>query len=203
MKQKKTKKRPENTRIKVIVETAIKDGIIDVIRDYRYKFIKKSQTIAEQCEQKYQDLGFAIGQKNENFDARGFFQDDFKSGFLTSNNEILISQIIDAVSKSKDSKLNELDREIELLIKNQFTSIEEDIKAKAKKVSNMLIETFISTLNAPLKTFEQKLKNDEETLQKQISSFEENDKNKGQISIDIHKNIKKLENISTTIKGLY
>ena len=199
----KTKKRPENTRIRVIVETAIKDGIIDVIRDYRYKFIKKSQTIAEQCEQKYQDLGFTIGQKNENFDARGFFQDDFKSGFLTSNNEILVSQIIDAVSKSKDSKLNELDREIELLIKNQFTSIEEDIKSKAKKVSNMLIETFISTLNSPLKTFEQKLKNDEETLQKQISSFEENDKNKGQISIDIHKNIKKLENISTTIKGLY
>ena len=34
------KKRPENARVKVIVETAIKDGIIDVIRDYRYKFIK-------------------------------------------------------------------------------------------------------------------------------------------------------------------
>ncbi|MFY9094180.1 dynamin family protein, partial [Aliarcobacter butzleri] len=77
----KMKKRPENSRIKVIVETAIKDGIIDVIRDYRYKFIKKSQTIGEQCEQKYHDLGFAIGHKNENFDARGFFQEDFKSGF--------------------------------------------------------------------------------------------------------------------------
>ena len=199
----KTKKRPENTRIRVIVETAIKDGIIDVIRDYRYKFIKKSQTIGEQCEQKYQDLGFAIGHKNENFDARGFFQDDFKSGFLTSNNEVLISLIIDAVSKSKDTKLNELDREIELLIKVQFTSIEEDIKIKAKKVSSLLIESFFTTLNAPLKSFEQKLKNDEELLQNQISSFEENDKNRAQLSIDIHKNIKKLENISTTIKGLY
>ena len=199
----KTKKRPENTRIRVIVETAIKDGIIDVIRDYRYKFIKKSQTIGEQCEQKYQDLGFTIGHKNENFDARGFFQDDFKSGFLTSNNEVLISQIIDAVSKSKDTKLNELDREIELLIKYQFTSIEEDIKVKAKKVSNLLIESFFTTLNAPLKTFEQKLKNDEEVLQNQINSFEENDKNRAQLSIDIHKNIKKLENISTTITGLY
>lgn len=103
----KTKKRPENSRIKVIVETAIKDGIIDVIRDYRYKFIKKSQTIGEQCEQKYHDLGFTIGHKNENFDARGFFQDDFKSGFLTSNNEVLVSLIIDAVSKAKDSKLND------------------------------------------------------------------------------------------------
>ena len=199
----KTKKRPENTRIRVIVETAIKDGIIDVIRDYRYKFIKKSQTIGEQCEQKYHDLGFTIGHKNENFDARGFFQDDFKSGFLTSNNEVLISQIIDAVSKSKDTKLNELDREIELLIKYQFTSIEEDIKVKAKKVSNLLIESFFTTLNAPLKTFEQKLKNDEEILQNQINSFEENDKNRAELSINIHKNIKKLENISTTIKGLY
>ena len=198
----KTKKRPENARIKVIVETAIKDGIIDVIRDYRYKFIKKSQTIGEQCEQKYHDLGFTIGHKNENFDARGFFQDDFKSGFLTSNNEVLISQIIDAVSKAKDSKMNELDREIELLIKNQFASIETDIKTKAKKVSTLLIESFFSTLNAPLKTFEQKLKNDEEMLQNQINSFEENDKNKAQLSIDIHKNIKKLENISKTIKGL-
>jgi predicted GTPase len=199
----KTKKRPENSRIKVIVETAIKDGIIDVIRDYRYKFIKKSQTIGEQCEQKYHDLGFTIGHKNDNFDARGFFQDDFKTGFLTSNNEVLISQVINVVAKAKDSKINELDREIELLIKNQFTSIEEDIKSKAKKVSTLLIESFFTTLNAPLKTFEQKLKNDEEVLQNQINSFEENDKNKAQLSIDIHKNIKKLESISTTIKGLY
>src|SRR5574344_1804919 len=75
----KEKRKPESSRIKVIVETAIKDGIIDVIRDYRYKFIKKSQIIGEQCEQKYHDLGFAIGHKNDNFDARGFFQDDFKS----------------------------------------------------------------------------------------------------------------------------
>lgn len=198
----KIKKRPESSRIKVIIETAIKDGIIDVIRDYRYKFIKKSQTIGEQCEQKYHDLGFSIGHKNENFDARGFFQEDFKSGFLTSNNEILISQIIDAVSKSKDSKINELDRQIETLISTQFASIEDDLKNKAKKVSNMLIESFFTTLNAPLKQFEQKLKNDEETLQNQINSFEENDKNKAQLSIDIHKNIKELENISLTIKGL-
>ena len=198
----KIKKRPENSRIKVIVETAIKDGIIDVIRDYRYKFIKKSQSIGEQCEQKYHDLGFAIGHKNENFDARGFFQEDFKSGFLTSNNEVLISQIIDAVSKSKDSRINELDREIEALISTQFTSIEDDLKVKAKKVSNMLIDSFFTTLNAPLKQFEQKLKNDEETLQNQLNSFEENDKNKDVISINIHKNIKKLENISATIKGL-
>ena len=199
----KTKRKPENTRVKVIVETAIKDGIIDVIRDYRYKFIKKSQTIGEQCEQKYHDLGFAIGHKNDNFDARGFFQDDFKSGFLTSNNEIMVSQIINAVNGAKEVKLNELDRNIEEIVKAQFKGIEEDIKIKAKKVSSLLIENFFDTLNAPLRGFEQRLKNEEESLQNRIATFEENDKNKAELSINLHKNIKKLENIMLNIKGLH
>ena len=198
----KTKKRPENSRIKVIVETAIKDGIIDVIRDYRYKFIKRSQTIGEQCEQKYHDFGFSIGHKNDNFDARGFFQDDFKAGFLTSNNEVLINQITTAVSKSKANKINELDREIEAFIKDQFKSIEEDIKSKANKVSNILIESFFATLNAPLQAFEQKMLNDEEILQNQIGSFEQNNENRASMSIDIHKKIKKLDTVISNVKGL-
>lgn len=198
----KTKKRPENSRIKVIVETAIKDGIIDVIRDYRYKFIKKSQTIGEQCEQKYHDFGFSIGHKNDNFDARGFFQDDFKAGFLTGNNEVLINQVISAVSKSKANKINELDREIESFVKDQFKSIEEDIKSKANKVSNLLIESFFATLNAPLQAFEQKMINDEEILQNQISSFEQNNENRASMSIDIHKKIKKLDTVISNVKGL-
>jgi len=199
----KIKKRPENSRIKVIVETAIKDGIIDVIRDYRYKFIKKSQTIGEQCEQKYHDLGFILGHKNENFDARGFFQDDFKSGFLTSNNEILITQIIKAVSNTKESKINELDRNIEEILKSQFSYIEDDLKIKAKKVSSLLINTFFETLNAPLINFNQKLENEEEMLQNKITFFEQDNKNRAEVSINLHKNIKKLDNIMLTIKGLY
>ncbi|MAD42133.1 MAG: ATP-binding protein [Arcobacter sp.] len=198
----KTKRKPENSRIKVIVETAIKDGIIDVIRDYRYKFILKSQSIGEQCEQKYQDFGFVMGHKNDNFDARGFFQDDFKSGFLTSNNEILISQITGAVSKSKAAKLNELDREIENFIKGQFKGIEENIKTKANKVSNHLVETFFETLNAPLNRVKQKLEDEENILQNQIKSFEDNDKNRANLSIEIHKKIKNLKQISSDIKGL-
>ena len=189
----KTKKRPESSRVKVIVETAIKDGIIDVIRDYRYKFIKKSQGIGETCEQKYQEFGFSIGHKNENFDAMGFFQDDFKSGFLTSSNDVLISKIVSATSKSKSNKLNELDRIIEDDLKQEFTKIESNIKEKAKKISGLLIDNFFETLNAPLKHFEQKLLNNEKILKDQIDSFETKDQNRGELSIEIHKKLKKLE----------
>ena len=199
----KTKKRPSSTRIKVIVETAIKDGIIDVIRDYRYKFIKKSQTIGEQCEQKYSDMGFSLGKNNENFDAIGFFQDDFKSGFLTASNEVLVTQIVNAVSKSKDSKIEELSREIENFIKNEFQSIEDNIKKKAKEISIILIDSFFTTLNEPLLHLEQKLKNEETILASQLEKFNENEDNKAELSINIHKNIKKMNSVSNQIQGLY
>lgn len=196
----KTKKRPPSSRVKTIVETAIKDGIIDIIRDYRYKFIKKSQSIGEVCEQKYQDLGFVMGHKNDNFDARGFFQDDFKTGFLTSSNEVLVSKITIEVSKSKANKLNELNLTLQNFIKDEFSAIEENILQKAKTVSKILIENFFVQIEEPLKVFEHKLKKDEKTLQERIENFEENEVNKDELSIDIHKKIKKLETISKGLK---
>lgn len=197
----KTKRRPPSSRIKTIVETAIKDGIIDIIRDYRYKFIRKSQSIGEICEQKYQDLGFTIGHKNDNFDARGFFQDDFKSGFLTSSNDVLISKIINEVNKSSAKKLPELDRAIEVFIKEQFSPIEKSIKEKANTISEVLIENFFKQIAEPLEVFEHKLKKDEKTLQNRIATFEENEANKDEMTIKIHKKIKKLETISKGLKA--
>ena len=196
----KTKKRPLGERIKVIIQTAIKDGIIDIIRDYRYKFIKKSESIGEVCEQKYQDYGFSMGHKNDNFNAMGFFQDDFKSGFLTASNEVLITKILKEVLKTKASKLNEFDRNIEAYIKEEFGSIEENIKNKAKEISLILMENFFTALVEPLKTFEERLNKDVQALEKSLQTFENNEINKDEETIHIHKRIKKLETISKGIK---
>ncbi len=196
----KTKKRPENDRIKTIIQTAIKDGIIDVIRDYRYKFIKKSQDIGEICEQKYHDFGFVLSHKNDNFDARGFFQDDFKAGFLTSSNDVLITKIVQEVNQTKANKLPEFDRNIEGFIKNEFEPIEQSIKEKAKAISEILIENFFKELQEPLNVFEQKLIKDEKALQHRIATFEENEKNKDEIIVTLHGKIKKLDQINKGLK---
>jgi predicted GTPase len=199
----KLKKRPKSSRIKVIVETAIKDGIIDIIRDYRYKFIKKSQNISEQCEQKYHDLGFLMCSKITPFDAISFFQDDFKSGFLISSNDVLISHIIKAISKSKQSKLLELSGEIEIFIKDKFIYLEKDIKEKARKISVVLIDSFFNALNEPLFIFKEKLKNEEKILFDQISKYSTNEEVRAELSINIHKKIKNMNTISKKIQGLY
>lgn len=196
----KTKKKPASSRIKTIIETAIKDGIIDIIRDYRYKFIKKSQDIGEICEQKYHDFGFTLGHKNDNFDARGFFQDDFKTGFLTTSNEVLITKIVNEVSNSKANKLSELDRNIEKYIKDEFEPIESNIKEKTNSLAISLTENFFKELQEPLVVFEQKLQKDEKSLQNRIKTFEENEKQR-EYDLELHKKIKRLELINKGLKS--
>ncbi len=195
----KTKQKPKSSRIKIIIQTAINDGIIDIIRDFRYKFIKKSQSIGEICEQKYQEYGFTLGHKNDNFDALTFFKDDFKNGFLTSSNEILISKIINEVSKSKSKTLNEFDLKIQVCIQDEFLNIDSNVKTKANTLSMLLIKKFFTKLAEPLKTFEEQVLNDEKILQKQISLFDDNEINKETLKLEVHKKIKKLELIN---KGL-
>ena len=58
----------------------------------------------------------------------------------------MVNQIIVAVASAKEGKLNELDRNIEEIVKNQFKTIEDDIKTKAKKVSSLLIENFFDKI---------------------------------------------------------
>ncbi len=196
----KDKKRPESSRIKTIIQTAIKDGIIDIVRDYRYKFIKKSQDIGEVCEQKYNTLGFVLDYNNDNFDARGFFQDEFKTGFLTSSNEILINKIIQEVVKAKESKLIEFDRQIEIHIRDEFEPINLNLKDKTNIISQLLIENFFNKLQEPLKIFEHQLIKDEKILLNRISTYEDNEKNKDVQTIQIHQKIKKLDDISKGLK---
>ena len=76
------------------------------------------------------------------------------------------------------------------------------MKSKVTKVTSILIENFFETLNAPLKRVRQKLEDEEKILQNQVESFEQNDENRANLSIEIHKKIKKLDSIATNIKGL-
>ncbi len=193
----KTKQKPKASRIRIIIQTAINDGIIDIIRDFRYKFIKKSQNIGEICEQKYQEYGFTLGHKNDNFDALSFFQDDLKNGFLTSSNEVLISKIIYEVSKSKSKALNEFDLKIQVCIKDEFKNIDSHVKTKANTLSMLLIKKFFNKLAEPLKTFEEQVLNDEQILQKQLDLFDNNEINKETLKLKVHQKIKKLEVINT------
>jgi len=92
---------------------------------------------------------------------------------------------------------------IEFFIKNEFKSIEDNIKEKAKKISTVLIESFFQTLNEPLEMLAQKLKNEESILLEQINKFGTSEESRAELSVNIHKKIKKMNTIANKIQGLY
>ena len=62
------------------------------------------------------------------------------------------------------------------------------------------MENFFTALVEPLKTFEERLNKDVQALEKSLQTFENNEINKDEETIHIHKRIKKLETISKGIK---
>jgi hypothetical protein len=65
----------------------------------------------------------------------------------------------------------------------------------------MLIENFFKAIAEPLNVFEHKLKKDEKLLQDRIENFEEKEKNKEVVTMDIHKKIKRLESVMKGLKA--
>ena len=64
----KNKKKPEASRISYIIETALKDGLIELLRDYRYQFSKKDiEGLSRSLEIHFED---ALGELYKKFSAK-------------------------------------------------------------------------------------------------------------------------------------
>jgi hypothetical protein len=184
----KTKKIPQLDRITIIIQTTIKDGIVDIIRDYRYKATTKLQKINEIYNIKYQDFKKDISLK-----------ENLKSGFLISTNKLLISKITNEVQKCKKNNLVDFDRKLNHIIKDDLDSFLNDTKDKALLQTKDLIDDFFIKLNKPLRNFEQKIQQDEQNIKNQINFLNNDEEDKEKKILQIYENIKQLENIS---KGL-
>jgi hypothetical protein len=181
----KTKKLPQNSRIKIIIQTAIKDGTIDIIRDYRYKLLLKFQNINETFNNTYEEFSQTI-----------VLDDSFKSGFLTSTNKLLISKILKYMAKCKKNTLIEFNKNIKIVLEDEFKPITNNIKQEISNNIQNLTDIFFINLNNPVQKFEQTIKSNQNNINEQIH-FLKNKKNKDKEILSIHKKIKQLENIGT------
>jgi chaperonin GroES len=70
----------------------------------------------------------------------------------------------------------------------------EDVKMEVSVGQKVIYSKYAGT--------EVKLEDEEKILQNQVESSGQNDENRANLSIEIHKKIKKLDSIATNIKGL-
>jgi len=193
----KTKKTAVSSRIAVIVETAVKDGIIDIVREYKYKLAKKMEEIDEECLLKYKSLGL---HEVSMFEMETFLASHFQQGYLTHSSEVLVQEILSVVSKSKAKEINALDSEIQKILSLTLAPLESEIKEKADSEASRLIEEFSEILKTPLQQREEKIQSEEKALSSRVALLEKGEGN-GSMALEIHEKMKKLDLLCTDIKG--
>ncbi len=158
---KKENKKPPMSRIGTIIETTIKDNIVDIIRDYRYEFEKRMKTQMEMI--KSDEI------IQSNFNSKEFFDANFKGSFLSKSYDLTKSKVSIALKKVKKNKLNDFNIELNKIFSTTTQDLSKSIFASLDGVNKVLLDGFLELSNKPLDDLKNNMKAKEEVLLEHIS----------------------------------
>ena len=150
----KNKRAPKEERIGSMIETAIKDGMVDLVRDYRYEFQKKMQSSLEYMDAKYGE--FKTEGTASMFDAKAFCEEHLGSLLVFKNSTVVIASANDAIKKYGKNDLSALSMSLETIFGTEFSHIKEMLEEKLHKVNHELLGSFVSLCEAPARAIEER-----------------------------------------------
>ena len=168
----KSKKRPDENRIKIIIETTLKDGVLEITRDYGYKLHKRCEQLIGSCQKRFEIL------KNSqlNFLRTEFerlFSEPFYKGFLTFSTEEMTQDVLRLIAKSKPKEFDLLHLNLNESIANKMDT--EQIKDKAHDKSLERIEAFFQLFYTHIEHIKREEKNEEKMLEESLAQFDHRD----------------------------
>lgn len=167
----KHKRAPKEERISYMIENGIKDGLIDMVRDYRYEFQKKMQNILDYLSVQYGD--FKTEALVHNFDAKAFFETHLGSLFVYKNNTILIEGANEAIKKLGKSEQNALSLALDTLFETELLALREQMMEKVLIINQGLLKEFTDMCEAPAHLIKERMNSKEEVLKKAMMAMQE------------------------------
>ena len=167
----KNKKAPKEERIGSIIETAIKDGMVDLIRDYRYEFQKKMQSALEYMDAKYGE--FKSDAKASGFDAKAFCEEHLGSLLIFKNSTIITAGVNDAIKKHGKNDLNVLLSLLDTLFGTEFSGIKEMLGDKLQRVNQELLSSFVTLCEAPAREIEERFSAEEALIERAMRQMKD------------------------------
>lgn len=188
----KEKKQLTPAQIKNILLTALKDGIIDILRDYRYKCLKKMDAITQHMSQKYKKHQLSMDSLKD-FDASLLFKDSFASAFLSTNHDIFLQTLKESMAKSSLKKLDTTSAVLEKLLSDYLLGLQNTLLEKARSFTQTLTEDFFTLFKAPIKDLRQALEEQENIISRYKENFSQESSNQENKALEIHKSISQLQ----------
>lgn len=179
--------------LELILDIAMKDAVIDIIRDYRYKFVQKSEHIENKILAQYEEYELSLGKDMDEISVLDLVEEHFKAGYLHASSALLAKRLMKIFERSKGLESSSTEESIEKELKEAFDILLQSLKQKTKLMNEVLIQAFFSNISKPLEMFEESLKYEEELLRTGLKDFENDEKKRAENSIEIHKQLKFLE----------
>jgi hypothetical protein len=179
----KNKRAPKEERIGSIIETAIKDGMVDLVRDYRYEFQKKMQSSLEYMDAKYGE--FKMEGAAPMFDAKAFCEEHLGSLLIFKNSTVVIAGSNDAIKKYGKNDLSALSITLEAIFGTEFSHIKEMLEDKLHKVNHELLGSFVSLCEAPARAIEERFGAEEALIERAMHQMKDQTLNREARSMEI------------------
>ena len=187
----KEKKTSTQSRYKSIIDAALKHGVLDVVRDYRYDFLKRSKKVEQALLSQYKDIFVSIEE------CETLFMGAFEKGFISHNDEVLVSKISQVLVKSTIKNLIDIDQELSLILKDEFYYIEELVSNRAEVLGENLLETFFIQFKNEINNYLNQLDDDENSINRSMELLSDDTSSRNNQSLELHKKIKRIRLISS------
>ncbi len=176
----KKKKLPKKERIETIVITALKDGLIDLVRDYRYEFSKKMQKSFEIIEASFKDSVGIAGIGSPDFDSKKFFDENFASLSFFQNHSVLLKKIYDLINLYAKKSPQKLHVQLDALLQKTVDELEIFFKQKLKDIDEKLLRSFIDISDKKIGEIKEKSEIQDRLFKKSIEDIKQSSQDKEQ-----------------------
>lgn len=193
----KNKKVPKEDRIAYMINSGVKDGIVDLVRDYRYEFEKKIVSHLDVIALQYQT--FDMKQGIESVDVKAFLEENFKSLMIFKNAQILLNSVVGGISKFGAKELTKLQASLDELFAAEFDLIKDTLLEKLEILNNRLLGNFINICKEPLGELETTMAGKEQLLKQMMDSLVNDSGKKEQRVLEINKKLEFISQINQTL----
>ncbi len=196
----KNKRVPKRERIDYMVETALKDGLVDLIREYRYEFEKKMTNSFDILTRALR-VDFE-GEENMPFDSQDFFEANFKMLKVFQNRSVLLAKIYEIINLYAKKSPEKLETLIDNLLQKSIDDLWSVLAEKIERTDVELLDNFININRKRVVNIENEMKAKDDLLQNSMRAIKNSFVNKEQRLAEIESKKEALDAIEKDLKVL-
>lgn len=157
---------PKSERLEMMVYTAVKDGLMDTLREYRFALYRHMNAQSESLSVEYATV-CAI--EPLAFDPKAYIDEAAKKGLLSADNSLLSDALCGLVARASKKQTEALFEAMEKTIATFFEQLEHKSMPRLYEVGSEMVAQFYAQTQAPAQEARAQIDEEEKALKEALA----------------------------------